>query len=311
VADTSGLETMRAFEGIGMSLSAEPDGLALDVAMRLDPSKLDPTVRGLMDRPAHENALLRLVPSDSFVVATQEGIDANLKQVLGQALASPEGERVRERVGMDDFLAALTGDVAFEIGPGTGAMPVGGAVLIGVSDTPAAQRTLDGLADLLLAAERRSESVALSQSGLSGRELRQLRASRTFPRAALRTSTYQGTTIRYLEDPSLSGTGLLPAYAVVDGAAIIGSSPDEVREVIDAKNGTRSNITASSAYTSAVARVPTGGGTFYLDAAAVISMLMPSIPPDVGSNLEPLTSVVAGTSNSSSLIRYRIFVEIG
>jgi hypothetical protein len=190
-------------------------------------------------------------------------------------------------------------------------MPVGGAILIGVSDTSAAQRTLDALADLVLATQRRSESLALSQSGLSKRELRELGVFESVPRAAWRTSTYQDTTIRYLDDPSISSAGFLPAYAVVDGVAIIGSSPAEIRNVIDVKNGTVSNITASSTYAQAMARVPAGGSTLYVDAAAVISMLVPMMPPDVAPNLEPFETVVQGTSNSSSLISYRLFVEIG
>ena len=308
---TPGLDTMRAIEGIGMSLSADPDGLALDVAMHLDPSKLDPTTREQLDQPAHENAMLQLVPDDSFAVGTQEGIDASLQQFVDQVLATPEGERVRQRVDMDGFLATLTGDLAFEVGPGTGAMPVGGAILIGVSDAATAQHTIDGLADLLLVSQTRSSSAALSQSGLSRRELRELRASLRRSMPAWRTPTYQGTTIRYLEDPSISSTGFLPAYAVLDGAVVIGSSPADIRKVIDVKNGTRSNITTSSTYTQALARVPTGGGSLYVDAAAVISLLTPMLPPDVGLNLEPLETVVEGTSISSSLITYRLFVEIG
>jgi len=308
---TPGLETIRAIEGIGMSLSAHPDGLALDVAVRLDPSKLDPTTRGELDQPAHENTMLQFVPADSFVVATQEGVDASLRQVVDQALSLPEGERIRQRLAVDEVLAALTGDLAFEVGSASGPVPVGGAILIGVSDAAAAQRTLDGLAGLVLAAQRRSESFAPSQSGLSERELRELEASQPGPKAMWRTSTYQGTTIRYLDDPSVASTGFLPAYAVFDGAAVIGSSPAEIRKVIDVKNGTELNITASSTYTQALARVPSGGSVLYVDAAAVISMLTPMIPPDVSQNLGPFKTVVEGTSNTSSLITYRLFVEIG
>jgi hypothetical protein len=306
-----GLDTMRAIEGIGMSLSAEPDGLALDVAVRLDPSKLDPTTRGQLELPAHENAMLQFVPADSFVVATQEGADVSLKQLVDQALSTPGGERIRQRLEVDAALAALTGDVAFEVGPGSGAMPVGGAILIGVSDTSAAQRTLDALADLVLAAQRRSESFALSESGLSKRELRELGVFESAPKAAWRTSTYADTTIRYLDAPSISSGGFLPAYAVVDGVAIIGTSPAAIRKVIDVMNGTESSITTSSTYAQALSRVPTGGSTLYVDAAALISMLAPMMPPDVAPNLEPLKTVVQGTSNSSSLISYRLFVEIG
>ncbi len=52
---------------------------------------------------------------------------------------------------MDDALAALTGDLAFEVGPGSGPVPAAGAILIGVRDASAVQRTLDGLADLVIA----------------------------------------------------------------------------------------------------------------------------------------------------------------
>jgi hypothetical protein len=166
----------------------------------------------------------------------------------------------------------------------------------------------------MVTAQRRSVSAAFSPSGLSQRQLRELRELGLSGRPSMptwRSSTYQGTTIRYLDDPSIASSGFIPAYAVVDGAAIIGSSPAEIREVLDAKNGTRSNITTSSTYAQALARVPTGGGTFYVDAQAVVSMLTPMLPSDVVQNLEPLKTVVAGAGNSSSLIAYRLFVEIG
>ncbi len=189
---TPGLDTMRAIEGIGMSLSADPDGLALDVAVHLDPSKLDPTTREQLDQPAHENAMLQLVPDDSFVVATQEGIDTSLQQVVDQVLASPEGERVRQRVDMDGFLATLTGDLAFEVGPGTGAMPVGGAILIGVSDAATAQHTMDGLADLLLVSQTEVEL---------GRAL----AERPLPAGAARAQSFPAPLDARLEDLDVPG----------------------------------------------------------------------------------------------------------
>jgi hypothetical protein len=98
---------------------------------------------------------------------------------------------------------------------------------------------------------------------------------------------------------------------VVDGVAIIGTSPAAIRKVIDVKNGTEPTITTSSTYAQALSRVPTGGSTLYVDAAALISMLAPMMPPDVAPNIEPFETVVQGTGNSSSLISYRLFVEIG
>lgn len=282
VGTAPGLDQLRAIRGVGATLSAHPDGLAFDVAVRMDPSKLDPATRLQLDQPVHENGVLGFVPADAYVVATQQGLDQTLKPAVDQLLATAEGEQLRQRIGVDDALAALTGDLAFEVGPGSGPVPAAGAIVIGVRDASPVQRTLDGLADLT-----------------------------EVPKGTWRTSTYLGTTIRYLDDPDLSGTGFVPAYAVVDGAAIVASSPTEIRKVIDTGAGTGPNIGASSSYGRAVARVPDGGSIVYLDVAAMVSRFGSQLPPDLASNLEPFNTVAQGTSNSSSLITYRLFIEIG
>lgn len=303
------LGMLRAMRGMGVALSAHPEGLALDVALRLDPSELDEASYAQLDVSVHENEMLSFVPADSFVVGAQQGLDVSLRQMMEQVLATPEGERLREQLAVDDALDGLTGDMAFEVGPGTGAMPVGLAVLLGVDDPAAAQRTLDGLAELLVARERTSDEAYLSESGLSRRQQRELGLWRP-ARSEWRTSTYHGISIRYLDDPSLSNM-FLPAYAVVEGAVVVASSPAEVRRIIDTANGARSNITTSSTYTRALARVPSGTSSFYVDASAVIAMLAPTLPPDVVPNLEPLKTLVGGSSSSPNLITQRIFLEIG
>jgi hypothetical protein len=305
---TPGLDMLLAARGIGATLSAHPDGLAFDVAVRLDPSKLGPATRAQLDQPVHENGMVGFVPADAYVLMAQQGFDESLRQAVDRLLATPEGERIRRRLGVDDALSALTGDLAFEIGSGSGLAPAGGAILIGVTDTTAIERTLDGLADLALAAERPVDPVAPALVDQSTRtsELTLI----DVPRPTWRTSRYHGTTIRYLDDPSLSGTGLLPAYAVVDGAAIIGSSPGEIRRVLDTRAGSQPSITASSAYRNALARVPDGGSTLYVDVAAIMSRFGSQLPPDVASNVAPFKTLVQGTSNSSSLMTYRLFIEI-
>jgi flagellar basal body-associated protein FliL len=309
--NTPGLDTLRALRGIGMSLSAQPDGLAFDLTIRLDPSKLDPATREQLDQPVHENATLSFVPADSYAVATQQGLDATLNQALDQALSTPLGERLRQRLGVDDALSALTGDMAIEIGPGSGATPVGGALVLGVNDPSPVQHTLDGLADLALASQQRAPafSPVPAEGDRSTRRLTQLGLLQPGPKVAWRTTTYQGTAIRYLVDPSLSGSGFLPAYAVVDGAAMIGSSPAEIRKLIDVKGG-QPSILSSSTYTRALARVPRGGSTFYLDVTGIVSRFASSLPPDVKANIEPIKSVVTGGTISSSRATQRFFIEI-
>lgn len=129
------------------------------------------------------------------------------------------------------------------------------------------------------------------------------------PEVAWRTTTYQGTTIRYLVDPSLSGSGFLPAYAVLDEAALIGSSPAEIRKMIDVKGG-QPGITSSSAYTRALARVPSGNSSLYLDVEGIVSQFASALPPDVEANLEPIKTVVTGGTSSSSRVTARLFIEI-
>jgi len=308
-----GLDTVRALRSIGISLSAQPDGLAFDLTVRLDPSKLDPATREALDEQVHENATLSLVPANSYAVATQQGLDTNLKQVLDQALSTPQGERLRQRLGIDDALSALTGDTTFEIGPGSGATPVGGALVLGVDDPAAVQHTLDGLADLALASQQRAHASSPFpvQGGRSRQQMTQLRPLKPgpVPKLAWRTTTYQAITIHYLVDPSLSGSGFLPAYAVLDGAALIGSSPAEIRKLIDVKGG-QPSITSSLAYTRALARVPSGSSSFYLDVEGIVSRFASALPPDVQANLEPIKTVVTGGTNSSSRVTARLFIEI-
>jgi hypothetical protein len=173
-------------------------------------------------------------------------------------------------------------------------VPAAGAILIGVRDASAVQRTLDGLAGVVLADQRergRSTGVDLSARERLG----------AVPKARWRTSTYQGTTIRYQDDPGLSGTGFVPAYAVIEGAAIVGSSPTEIRKVIDTGAGSEPSISTSSSYRRAVSQIPDEAGTWYVDVAALVSRFGAQLPPDVASNIEPFNTVVQGTSNSSSL----------
>jgi hypothetical protein len=315
VGSAPGLDSVRALRSIGLSLSAQPDGLVFDLTVRLDPSKLDPATRESLDQPVHENATVSLVPANSYAVATQQGLDTNLKQVLDEALSTPEGERIRQRLGIDDALSALTGDTTFEIGPGSGATPVGGALVLGVDDPAAVQHTLDGLADLALASQQRASvsSPFPVQGGRSRQQMTQLRPLKPGPGpgpdVAWRTTTYQGTTIRYLVDPSLSGSGFLPAYAVLDEAALIASSPAEIRKLIDVKGG-QPSITSSPAYTRALARVPSGSSSLYVDVEGIVSQFASALPPDVEANLEPIKTVVTGGTNSSSHVTARLFIEI-
>jgi hypothetical protein len=308
VTGQPGFDTLRAMRGIGVSISAQPDGIAIDSTIRYDPLKLDPTTRQQLDEPVHPNATLSFVPSDAFAVIGQEDLDVTLKQAADQALSTPQGERIRSRLGLDAAISALTGDSAIEIGHGTAAVPAGGALLIGVSDPAPVQHTLDQLADLVIAAQGSGFPFGPTATFSDERGSSKAVLVRE-PKPAWKTTTYQGTTIRYLQEPGLEASGLLPAYAVVDGAAVIASNPAEIRKIIDTK-AAGSDVTTSAAYSRALARVPRGSSTFYVNVEAIVAEVGGLLPPEVRQNLEPVKSLVAGSEDSSTHSTARFFIEI-
>ena len=318
-----GLDQLRAYRSIGISLSAERDGVAIDVTVRFDPSMLDAETKALLDAPANDNTTLSFIPADSYAVFSQENVDLSLRQAMDQMLAAaPPGEGIPERFGVDEALASLTGDVAVEVGPGTDG-PVGAAVLLGVDETGPAQKTLDELAQTVV-------PLLQSASGPYGqvwtkhqiKKFVELGADpNDFVSPALtirwRSTTYQGTTIKYLEHSDLAGSGFAPSYAVLDGAAVIATDPGEIRQLIDVQNG-EAAITGVPRYVDAIGRVPTGGGAAFVDVEAAVSAIRDALPPaiqaafdeDAGPNLAPVKVLVTGTENSSQGSTTRIFVVI-
>jgi hypothetical protein len=303
-----GLDTLRALRGIALSVSAQADGIAIDTTLRYDPTKLDPATRQQLDEPAHQNATLSFVPADSFAVITQQNVDLALKQMVDQALSTPQGERLRSRLGLDDTISTLTGDAVLEVGRGTAAVPAGGAFVIGISDPAPVERTLDRLAELVIAAQG-SSGFPLGPTATSSNSQGFSQVLTRQPKPSWKTTTYQGATIRYLEQPGLDLMGLAPAYAVIDGAAVIASNPAEIRKLIDTK-AAGSDVTTSAAYARALARVPTGASTFFVNVEGIVSQVGGLLPPEVRQNLEPVKSLVAGSDDSSTRSNARFFIEI-
>lgn len=318
-----GLQQLRAYRAIGVSLSAERDGLAIDFTVRFDASKLDAETKALLDAPGHDNAMLSLVPADSFAVLTQETVDLSLQQAIDQFGASaPEGLGIHSRFGVDETLASLTGDVAIEVSPGTEG-PVGAAVLLGVDGTAPAQKTLDELAQTVVPLLQSTYGPAAP--GLTKHDIKELErlgidpASLDIqvPTIRWRSVDYQGTTIKYLEHSDLAGSGLAPAYAVLDGAAVIATDPGEIRQLIDVQNGAP-GITSAARYVDAIGRVPAGGGAAFVDVEAVVSAIREALPAEMqaafdkeaGPNLAPVKAFVTGTENSSQGSTTRIFIVI-
>ena len=303
LAGLGGSGDTEAVEAIAVSVSAEPDGIALDMTTNYDPAKLSPETRDQLTASDSENITLASVPADAFAVMAQKHLDVGLRGALDalEQQGPPDVGTAIDELGINRLVEAMNGDVALEIGPGTDG-PVSGALLVGADDPDAMQTFLDGLAKLAT----RSIPFPGGPSSYTG----------PTPES-LPTEEYQGVTITYLDEPSLAQAGFRPAYAVVEGAGVIATSPDEIRQLIDTK-ASGDDISSAPVYSSATARVPTSESVFFLDVRAIAATIRENLPPDaqqtydeeVAPNLSPITAFVIGSESDEEGQTLRMFLQI-
>src|SRR3954447_8676477 len=289
-----GLETqLAAYQGAGYSISAESDGLVLDTVVTTDPSKLTDAQRAALG--AGPNPLLALTPANAYGVAAASGIRKTLESELSQVgELGPGPARMIQRLGLigaDGVLQYLTGDVGFEVGPGSGLLAVSGTVMIGVDDAGAVQSWLDTHVPGLLA-----------QAGVPGLSAR-----------TLKTEEEQGVKITYGELPTTP-----VAWGVVNGAPVVGLSPNAVEQAVDLSEGNGPSISSNANFASAVGGLPGTQTVLYVDVNGILAALQGILPNDEyqqfleqgGKNLQPITSVVAGGAASDTVSTYRVVVRI-
>ena len=292
-ATGAALGDLKAVKGIGATLSAEPDGLAVDTSIRYDPAQLSPQTRALLSAPSHPNPLLKMVPGNAYGVFAQEHFDMTLKSITDQ-MAAQGGGRGPELAapGLSDLLAVLSGDVAVEASPGASGH-LGGALLLGTRDEAGMRSSLDSLAAFI--------PGVLGGGGSSWK-----------------TEQYKGVTIRYLNaGGGTSGSEPAPAFAVFDGAGVVASSVDDLEAIVDASKG-GATIASAPGFVSATGGVPQGGSLFYLDVHRLIGDIGATLPPGArnsfdqgpGQNLKPIQSIVWGSGGDAGQQRSRLFIRI-
>ena len=288
------LSEFQAFRGIGMTISAEPDGLAVDIYEALDPTMLTERQKAAVAE-LHVNPLTPFVPADAFGVAQAEHVDTMIEAAVLQLEAASPGMAAQLSeagiTGPDGLLSALSGDVTLEVGPGTSGSPVNGALILGVNDTTKFETAVSRLIDL---------ASRGSCSGSSG--------SGSCAPPEWQTEEYKGTTISSLS----AGDGMSIAYATLDGIAAIGAGPDSIKALIDAEAG--ENITSSSTFTTAQGAVPSRSAFFFLDLDAALETAA-SNAPDPGLSqairvLGPIRAIAVGGENASdhTHVRFMIFI---
>jgi hypothetical protein len=244
---------------------------------------------------AGPNPLLDLTPSNAFAVLAASGVGRQLEDGLTQiSQLDPRSARMIARLGLigpDGVLQHLTGDVSFEVGPGSGLWPVSGTVMIGVDDAGAVQSWLDTHMPGLLA-----------QAGVPGLSAR-----------TLRTEDYHGVKITYSAMPTTP-----VAWGVVNGALVVGLTPNAVEDAVDLSLGTGSSITSDAAFSSAVSNLPGTRSVLYIDVNGILTAVQGILPNDAyqrfldqgGKNLQPIDTVAAGGAGTETVSTYRVLIRI-
>ena len=280
------LQDLEAIRGMGMSVSAEPDGIAFDATVTYDADEMSDELREQLRAPAEPNVLLRSVPEDAYLVAGQKGYTLGLDVAVEQmGVDAPRLASELRRYGVTGpggLLDALSGDLAFEVGPGD---PVSGSLLLATDDEVALQRALD--------------RVVVRAGGI--------------PPSELVRREIGGVTITTV---GAAGPVQL-AYAVADGRAIVASSPDRVLQALEAATGAGS-ILDDPAYGRVTDRVPTEDSVMYVDVAAIVEAIRETIPVEdraefdeqAGRFADPISGIAGGAESDPFSQHVRVFVQI-
>ena len=294
---TDQINQLDAFTGLGFTISARSDGLAGDLELKIDSSKLNAASRAALTASSGRNRLLSWVPARAYGLFAATGLKQSLQTGADQALASsPDAKQTFDQMGLtgtNGALAHLTGDMALEVSPGSAAAP-GGTLLVGTDSAGSLQNFLDKLGTTLVD----SGSVA---------DLK------------VQTQAYKGTTITSLTAPSLTDQGYAPAYTVTGaGVAIIGSSPEQVQAAIDA-NQAGPALPSAAKYKTAVGRADQDAGTvLYVDISeaartvrgALSGDQLSSYDRDVAPNVQPLSAFILTSKNQSDRVSEKVFLLI-
>ncbi len=304
VTSLSGLGDLEGVRGVALSIAAEPHGIAVDVVAAYDPAVLSGPLREQAIAPDRENELVSMVPGDAWgVYAVQHvdlAIDAFAEELQAQEPGAAGELDALGLTGPGGFLEHVTGDLAIEMAPGD-AIGVGGALLVGVDDDAAARDALD---ILMIRIVPGTADVSVTASG---------RVRDRERHADWRDEEYQGTTITYA-----AASEIPIAYAVRDGVAVIGTTPEQVAAVLDAAS-TDEGLVETPTFIRGIEGVPAADGLLFVDMGRVVASirdLMSSeeraeFDEEVAPDLGAIRSVAMGLDVDEEGQRTRLFVAIG
>ncbi len=292
------LDQLSAFTSLGFTVSAKSNGIAGDLQIQLDDSKLDAATRQALNVPSHKNATLSWVPQHSYGLLAVIGLNRGLQQAVDKWTAS-DSQTVKALTmmgftGPDGALAHLTGDGSLEFGGDT--QLASGALLIGTDDEASLRRFLTSF-------------MGFAAQGTA--------SSPGSQRVTVKNQTYHGVTMTTITEPELALYGVSPTVAVTGGVGIMASSPQETKALIDAHAqghgiATAANFSAGSReiYSDYVS-------LFYLDVGEFSTALRNFFPSSDWLQLDaqlgkatPVKAIMVAAQVASDRLSERIFVLI-
>src|SRR5256885_3580519 len=101
LAGIKGLGDAEAFQGAALALSARPDGIVADAAVRLDAGKLSASTRGALTHAGHAAGVIGLIPSSSDAFFAFASLDRTIQSTLDQAGSEPSGRQGTDSGGLN------------------------------------------------------------------------------------------------------------------------------------------------------------------------------------------------------------------
>jgi len=294
-----------AIRGVGVTLSAESDAMAIDTEVAFDTSRLSPEQIDALGAEDHDNALLSMVPADALGFFGLEHLDAGLDSALAD-LPSDQRDAL-DQSGVEPAISSLTGDLAAEASMPAGASAPAGAVMMGTDDEEAMAAALEIAARALAPAT----SMATASSGVLEEGLDPPSSTSFTEPQKWKTVDHDGVTVTYLPGDG-GGTGIATAYAVFDGTALLASSEDEAFRIIDAAHGAP-NAMGAERVTSALTDVPGSEDVMYFDLAGIADAAADTglMDPGFRDDLRALQTLVSGSQSDTEHQHARVVLRIG
>lgn len=287
------LDLLKAYRGLGVSAEARSDGLAIDAVTDYDPSQLTADERAAAAIAPDDNAAAAITPASAAAFYGFAGVQALVKEVLDSLdVLSPGAGSFLDQLGLRPVLLDLTGDLGLELDPGAAAAPAG-ALIVGTSNPTATRQFLDQMIPSVVGQTVLPGAVA--------------------PSPSLNHVTYRGVDITVYELPEASQQ---LAWTVTGGQAVIASSLDEMKAIIDTIHGAPS-LSRSADYAKTAGGTPSTG-VAYVNMSQVTALVDSSLSgsarttfeQNVLPNLRPIRSISLTETGGPSATVAQVLIEV-